>query len=80
VKSTRNGDSINDLRLIIQDAFPVWENYLNSIDAQTTTPAMNFSVKLFYNGSDCKGRITTLKNLEQRLGKYSITAPFRRLN
>ncbi|WP_348662030.1 efflux RND transporter periplasmic adaptor subunit [Croceibacter atlanticus] len=69
-----------DLRLDYPDVFPKWETYLNSFNINETTPKLpeisNDKEKYFING---RGILTTyynVKNLEQRLGKYRISAPF----
>jgi len=69
-----------DLRLDYPDVFPKWEDYLNSFNINETTPKLpeisNDKEKYFING---RGILTTyynVKNLEQRLGKYRISAPF----
>ena len=69
-----------DLRLDYPDVFPKWEAYLNSFNINETTPKLpeisNDKEKYFING---RGILTTyynVKNLEQRLGKYRISAPF----
>lgn len=69
-----------DLRLDYPDVFPKWEVYLNSFNINETTPKLpeisNDKEKYFING---RGILTTyynVKNLEQRLGKYRISAPF----
>lgn len=69
-----------DLRLDYPDVFPKWEEYLNSFNINETTPKLpeisNDKEKYFING---RGILTTyynVKNLEQRLGKYRISAPF----
>ncbi|WP_327018985.1 efflux RND transporter periplasmic adaptor subunit [Croceibacter atlanticus] len=69
-----------DLRLDYPEVFPKWEAYLNSFNINETTPKLpeisNDKEKYFING---RGILTTyynVKNLEQRLGKYRISAPF----
>lgn len=69
-----------DLRLDYPEAFPVWEQYLNNFDVNKSTPALpevsSEKVKYFITGRGVYASYYSLKNLEQRLGKYSITAPF----
>ncbi len=69
-----------DLRLDYPDAFPVWERYLNSLDPSKTLPALpeitSEKVNYFITGRGLQAAYYNIKNLEQRLGKYSITAPF----
>ncbi|EDM44970.1 Secretion protein HlyD [unidentified eubacterium SCB49] len=69
-----------DLRLDYPEAFPVWEQYLNSIDVNKALPALpemsSEKVGYFITGRGVQAAYYTIKNLEQRLGKYRITAPF----
>lgn len=69
-----------DLRLDYPDAFPEWEQYLNSFDVNKSTPDLpevnSENVKYFITGRGVYAAYYNLKNLEQRLGKYGITAPF----
>lgn len=69
-----------DLRLDYPEAFPVWENYLRSLDINQSLkelPAMtDEKVKFFITGRGVISSYYNIKNLEQRLSKYSITAPF----
>lgn len=69
-----------DLKLDFPEIFDKWQNYLNSYDLDKTTPKLpeitSDKEKYFITG---RGIITTyynVKNLEQRLGKYGIRAPF----
>ncbi len=69
-----------DLRLDYPDIYPKWRDYLNSYDLNRTTPELpemtTESEKYFISG---RGILTTyynVKNLEQRLSKYTIRAPF----
>ncbi len=69
-----------DLRLDYQEAFPVWQQYLNNFDLNKSTPPLpevgSENVKYFITGRGVYTAYYNLKNLEQRLGKYTITAPF----
>ncbi|WP_350339315.1 HlyD family efflux transporter periplasmic adaptor subunit [Altibacter sp.] len=69
-----------DLRLDYPEAFPKWEQYLNTFDLNKATPPLpettSENVKYFVTGRGVYTAYYNLKNLEQRLGKYSITAPF----
>jgi hypothetical protein len=69
-----------DLRLDYPDAFPVWQNYLNSFDVNKSLPALpettSENVKYFITGRGVYTTYYNVKNLEQRLGKYGISAPF----
>jgi len=69
-----------DLRLDYPQAFPVWSAYLQSIDVNKTLPALpevsSESVNYFITGRGVQSSYYNIKNLEQRLGKYAIRAPF----
>ncbi|MEZ4874190.1 MAG: HlyD family efflux transporter periplasmic adaptor subunit [Flavobacteriaceae bacterium] len=69
-----------DLRLDYPEAFPVWQNYLSSININQSLPALpqNTSEKVnyFITGRGVTTAYYNIKNLEQRLGKYGISAPF----
>ncbi|MBT8185302.1 MAG: HlyD family efflux transporter periplasmic adaptor subunit [Eudoraea sp.] len=69
-----------DLRLDYPDIYPKWQEFLNGFDMAKTTPALpemtSEKEKFFISG---RGILTTyynVKNQEQRLAKYWITAPF----
>ncbi|MBD0851686.1 efflux RND transporter periplasmic adaptor subunit [Maribacter arenosus] len=69
-----------DLRLDYPDIFPKWQTYLNGFDMGETTPEFpemtSEQEKFFITG---RGILTTyynVKNMEQRLSKYRISAPF----
>ncbi|WP_291871063.1 HlyD family efflux transporter periplasmic adaptor subunit [Maribacter sp.] len=70
-----------DLRLDYPDFYPKWQAYLSAFDMDKNTPELPRMVsekeKFFISG---RGILTTyynVKNLEQRLSKYRISAPFR---
>ncbi len=69
-----------DLRLDYPEAFPKWESYLNNFDISKSVPPLpeisSEKVKYFITGRGVFSRYYNVKNLEQRLGKYRITAPF----
>lgn len=69
-----------DLRLDYPEAFPVWQNYLNSININKSLPPLpeisSEKVNYFITGRGINSSYYNIKNLEQRLGKYRITAPF----
>lgn len=69
-----------DLRLDYPEAFPKWQNYLNNFDlSKSLAPLPEISspnVNYFITGKGVFSRFYNVKNLEQRLGKYQITAPF----
>lgn len=69
-----------DLRLDYPEVFPKWQAYLSEFDMGKTTPELpemtSEKEKFFISG---RGILTTyynVKNLEQRLSKYRISAPF----
>ena len=70
-----------DLRLDYPDIFPKWQAYLTGFDMAKTTPKLpdmsTEKEKFFISG---RGILTTyynVKNMEQRLLKYRIFAPFK---
>lgn len=69
-----------DLRLDFPDVFPKWQSYLNSFDLNKTTPKLpeisNEKENYFVTGRGIVSAYYNVKNLEQRLSKYRITAPF----
>ena len=69
-----------DLRLDYPEAFPVWQEYLSGFDVNKSVPPLpetaSDKVKYFITGRGVYAAYYNLKNLEQRLGKYSITAPY----
>ncbi|MBT8305959.1 MAG: HlyD family efflux transporter periplasmic adaptor subunit [Maribacter sp.] len=69
-----------DLRLDYPDIYPKWQAYLSGYDLGETTPVLpemtSEKEKFFISG---RGILTTyynVKNMEQRLSKYRISAPF----
>jgi len=69
-----------DLRLDFSDVFQKWQTYLNSFDLNKTTPKLpeisNEKENYFITGRGIVSAYYNVKNLEQRLTKYRITAPF----
>jgi len=69
-----------DLRLDYPDAFSKWENYLNNYNLDKTTPKLpeisNNKERYFITGRGILSTYYNVKNLEERLVKYSIIAPF----
>jgi multidrug efflux pump subunit AcrA (membrane-fusion protein) len=69
-----------DLKLDYPEAFDHWQRYLNSFDVNKTLPPLpEFSSekeKYFINGRNIVTSYYNIKNLEQRLVKFRITAPF----
>jgi multidrug efflux pump subunit AcrA (membrane-fusion protein) len=69
-----------DLRLDFPNMFQKWQTYLNSFDLNKTTPKLpemaTDKENYFITGRGIVSNYYTVKNLEQRLAKYNITAPF----
>lgn len=69
-----------DLRLDYPDTFPVWDSYLKIFDVQKSVPELptvsNEKAAYFITGRGIHSSYYNIKNLEQRLGKYNIYAPF----
>jgi multidrug efflux pump subunit AcrA (membrane-fusion protein) len=69
-----------DLRLDYPAAFPSWEAYLNNFKLEGPIAPLPEStsqnVNYFITGRGLASRYYNVKNLEQRLAKYRISAPF----
>jgi len=69
-----------DLRLDYPEIYPKWQQYLNGFDLEQTTPELpkldTEKEKFFITGREIITTYYNVKNLEQRLSKYTITAPF----
>lgn len=69
-----------DLRLDYPEIYSKWQSYLNNFDLANSTPALpNMSTekeKYFISGRGILTSYYNVKNLEQRLAKYRIVAPF----
>nr|WP_299346468.1 HlyD family efflux transporter periplasmic adaptor subunit [Allomuricauda sp.] len=69
-----------DLRLDYPDIYPKWQTYLNSFDLEKTTPKLpemaSEKERFFISGRGILSNYYNVKNLEQRLSKYNIIAPF----
>lgn len=69
-----------DLRLDYPEIYPKWQAYLNSFDLNKTTPQLpemtTEKEKFFITGRGVISNYYNVKNLEQRLSKYTISAPF----
>ncbi|MBT8267257.1 MAG: HlyD family efflux transporter periplasmic adaptor subunit [Bacteroidia bacterium] len=69
-----------DLRLDFPDVFPKWEAYLNGFDLNKATPKLPDTTSekenYFITGRGIISNYYNVKNLEQRLSKYNISAPF----
>lgn len=69
-----------DIRLDFPKEFTKWQTYLNSFDLNKTTPELpSFSSnkeKYFVSGKGITTGYFNIKNLEVRLKKYTIKAPY----
>ncbi len=70
-----------DLRLDYPEIYPKWQTYLNGFDLNQTTPKLpemgSEKEKFFISGRGVISNYYNVKNLEQRLSKYTIAAPFK---
>ena len=69
-----------DLRLDYPENYEKWQNYLNSFDINRATPPLpemaDEKEKYFISGRGILTSYYNVKNLEQRLSKYTIRAPY----
>ena len=69
-----------DLRLDFPEIFQKWQSYLNGFDLNKTTPKLpdmsSDKENYFITGRGIISNYYNVKNLEQRLAKYTISAPF----
>lgn len=69
-----------DLRLDFPEVFPKWQAYLKSFDLKKPTPELpkmtSEKENYFITGRNIVSNYYNVKNLEQRLSKYQISAPF----
>ncbi|WP_372756371.1 efflux RND transporter periplasmic adaptor subunit [Mariniflexile sp.] len=69
-----------DLRLDFPEVYQKWQNYLNAFDLNKTAPKLpemaSEKENYFITGRGIVSNYYNLKNLEQRLSKYVISAPF----
>ncbi len=69
-----------DLRLDFPEYFPKWQKYLSEFDLDKTTPKLpemtSEKENFFITGRGIVSSYYNVKNLEQRLTKYTIRAPF----
>ncbi|WP_298487620.1 HlyD family efflux transporter periplasmic adaptor subunit [uncultured Maribacter sp.] len=70
-----------DVRLDYPDIYPKWQSYLAGFDIDKTTPKLpemsSEKEKFFISGRGVLTSYYNVKNLEQRLSKYRIAAPFK---
>lgn len=69
-----------DIRLDFPAQFDKWQTYLNSFDLNKSTPKLpetnTDKEKYFISGRGVNSSYYNVKNLEVKLGKYTIRAPF----
>ena len=69
-----------DLQLDYPDVFEKWNNYLSTFNIKNSTPALpeftNEKEKYFINSKSIVTTYYNIKNLEERLRKFTIRAPF----
>ena len=69
-----------DLRLDFPEVFQKWQTYLSNFDLNKSTPSLpkmtNEKENYFITGRGIVSNYYSVKNLEQRLSKYNISAPF----
>ncbi|MFH6768776.1 HlyD family efflux transporter periplasmic adaptor subunit [Gaetbulibacter aquiaggeris] len=69
-----------DLRLDFPEIYQKWQNYLNAFDLSKSAPQLpemsSEKENYFITGRGIVSSYYNLKNLEQRLAKYTIRAPF----
>ncbi len=69
-----------DLRLDYPEAFNKWQSYLNNFNVDKSLAPLPVSMSeketFFINGRNITTSYYNIKNLEQRLSKFRITAPF----
>ncbi|MCB0382495.1 MAG: HlyD family efflux transporter periplasmic adaptor subunit [Psychroserpens sp.] len=69
-----------DLRLDFPEVYQKWQDYLNNFDLNKATPQLpeidSDKENYFITGRGIVSSYYNVKNLEQRLAKYSIRAPF----
>lgn len=69
-----------DLRMDYPDSFQKWENYLNNFDVNNTVKPLpepdSDKERYFITGRGIQSSYYQIKNLEERLRKFSIVAPF----
>ncbi len=69
-----------DIRLDYPNEFEKWKTYLNSFDINNTTPKLpkinTDKEKYFISGRGINTAYYNVKNLEVKLGKYNLRAPY----
>ncbi|MFK8037482.1 MAG: efflux RND transporter periplasmic adaptor subunit [Crocinitomicaceae bacterium] len=71
---------IPDIKFDYPESISKWQNYFKSIDIQKSLPSLpesdNDKEASFMTGKNISSTFYTIKNLETRLSKYTITAPY----
>ena len=69
-----------DLRLDFPDIYPKWESYLRKVDVNQSLPPLpemdSEQERYFISGRGLMASYYNIKNLETRLQKFTIVAPF----
>jgi multidrug efflux pump subunit AcrA (membrane-fusion protein) len=69
-----------DMQLDYPGAFPKWQAYLNSFNVNSSLPSLpsfdSDQEKYYINSRSIITSFYNIKNLEERLSKYQISAPF----
>ena len=69
-----------DIRFDFPDEYSKWQDYLNSFDINKTTPNLpeikTEKEKYFISGRGINTAFYNVKNLEVKLGKYNLRAPY----
>lgn len=68
-----------DIKIDFPNEFNTWESYLNNFDVQKslkTLPEPSKQLKYFITGRGLLSSYFNIKNLESRLNKFTIRAPF----
>ncbi|AWX43962.1 hypothetical protein HME9304_00961 [Flagellimonas maritima] len=72
--------TIPDLNLDFPEIAPKWQDYLNQVSVDKALPSLpemaSDKENYFINGRGIISNYHTIKNLENRLSKYNIRAPF----
>lgn len=70
-----------DIRFDFPEEYDKWQNYLSSFDINKTTPALpetsSEKEKYFISGRGINTAYYNVKNLEVKLGKYNLRAPYK---
>ncbi len=70
-----------DIRFDFPEEYDKWQNYLSSFDVNKTTPVLpetsSEKEKYFISGRGINTAYYNVKNLEVKLGKYNLRAPYK---